>query len=165
MREIVLDTETTGLDYKTGDRIIEIGCVELINHIPTGNNLQFYCSTDKKITNTPDLLVVTEVTLRCGLLLMVFLHAKVVGANYSWSQYHEYLHMNVTTSRYLYLCLLPPNQHFCKIPTFRSKLHFAQNALLGENITFQHSGAQNTSIFRYVYRWVAALAPKSEILT
>ena len=51
MREIVLDTETTGLDYKTGDRIIEIGCVELINHIPTENYLQFYCSTDKKISN------------------------------------------------------------------------------------------------------------------
>ena len=31
MREIVLDTETTGLNYKAGDRIIEVGCVELIN--------------------------------------------------------------------------------------------------------------------------------------
>ena len=51
MREVVIDTETTGLNYKTGDRIIEVGCVELINHVPTGNNLQFYCSTDKKITN------------------------------------------------------------------------------------------------------------------
>ena len=50
MREIVLDTETTGLNYMEGDRIIEIGCVELINHVPTGNNLQFYCSTDKKIS-------------------------------------------------------------------------------------------------------------------
>ena len=49
MREVVIDTETTGLNYKTGDRIIEIGCVELINHIPTGNNLQFYCSTKKTI--------------------------------------------------------------------------------------------------------------------
>ena len=49
MREIVLDTETTGLNYMGGDRIIEVGCVELINHIPTGKNLQFYCSTDRKI--------------------------------------------------------------------------------------------------------------------
>jgi len=49
MREIVLDTETTGLSYMRGDRIIEVGCVELINHIPTGKNLQFYCSTDRKI--------------------------------------------------------------------------------------------------------------------
>ena len=38
MREIVLDTETTGLDPKTGDRIVEIGCVELLNMLPTGNN-------------------------------------------------------------------------------------------------------------------------------
>ena len=49
MREIIIDTETTGLDFKSGDRIIEVGCVELTNHVPTGNNLQFYCSTDKKI--------------------------------------------------------------------------------------------------------------------
>ena len=50
MREIVLDTETTGLDYKAGDRIIEVGCVELINHVSTGNNIQFYCSTDRKVS-------------------------------------------------------------------------------------------------------------------
>ena len=49
MREIVIDTETTGLNYKGGDRVIEVACVELINHISTGNNLQFYCSTEKKI--------------------------------------------------------------------------------------------------------------------
>ena len=49
MREIVLDTETTGLNHKAGDRIIEVGCVELINHVSTTNNLQFYCSTNKII--------------------------------------------------------------------------------------------------------------------
>ena len=36
MREIVLDTETTGLDPADGHRIIEIGCVELMDHLPTG---------------------------------------------------------------------------------------------------------------------------------
>ncbi|MGU3361368.1 DNA polymerase III subunit epsilon [Methylobacterium sp. M6A4_1b] len=36
LREIVLDTETTGVDAKNGDRLIEIGCVELINHVQTG---------------------------------------------------------------------------------------------------------------------------------
>ncbi len=40
MREIVLDTETTGLDAKNGDRLIEIGCVEIINRYPTG--LEFH---------------------------------------------------------------------------------------------------------------------------
>jgi DNA polymerase-3 subunit epsilon len=36
MREIVLDTETTGFDPANGDRIVEIGCIELVNHIPSG---------------------------------------------------------------------------------------------------------------------------------
>ena len=51
MREVVLDTETTGLNYNSGDRIIEVGCVELKNHVPTGNTLQFYCRPDKDISN------------------------------------------------------------------------------------------------------------------
>ena len=50
MREIVIDTETTGLSHKTGDRIIEVGCVELINHIATNKSLQFYCKVDKEIS-------------------------------------------------------------------------------------------------------------------
>ena len=49
MREIVLDTETTGLSYKAGDRVIEVGCVELVNHVSTTKSLQFYCSTNKII--------------------------------------------------------------------------------------------------------------------
>ena len=50
MREIVLDTETTGLNFRGGDRIIEVGCVEVINHVATKNSLQFYCRTNKKIS-------------------------------------------------------------------------------------------------------------------
>ena len=50
MREIVIDTETTGLSYKTGDRVIEVGCVELINHVATNKSLQFYCKVDKEIS-------------------------------------------------------------------------------------------------------------------
>ena len=42
MRQIVLDTETTGLSADNGDRIIELGCVELLNRKLTGNNLHFY---------------------------------------------------------------------------------------------------------------------------
>lgn len=42
MREIVLDTETTGLDPNTGDRIVEIGAVELIGHVPTGETYHQY---------------------------------------------------------------------------------------------------------------------------
>lgn len=50
MREVVLDTETTGLNYRSGDRITEVGCTELINYIPTGKTLQFYCSVNRKIS-------------------------------------------------------------------------------------------------------------------
>lgn len=42
MREIVLDTETTGLDPFNGDKIVEIGCVELMNHLPTGRTYHQY---------------------------------------------------------------------------------------------------------------------------
>lgn len=49
MREIVLDTETTGLDPKTGDRIVEIGCVELFNMLPTGNNYHVYINPERDI--------------------------------------------------------------------------------------------------------------------
>ncbi|MBL8371068.1 MAG: DNA polymerase III subunit epsilon [Burkholderiaceae bacterium] len=46
-RQIVLDTETTGLSAEGGDRIIEIGCVELVNRRPTGNNLHFYLNPER----------------------------------------------------------------------------------------------------------------------
>ena len=50
MREIVLDTETTGLNFRGDDRIIEVGCVEVVNHVATKKTLQFYCRTEKEIS-------------------------------------------------------------------------------------------------------------------
>ena len=47
MRELVLDTETTGLDALTGDRLVEIGCVELVNHIPTGKTYHQYVNPER----------------------------------------------------------------------------------------------------------------------
>ena len=47
MREIVMDTETTGLDPFTGHRIVEIGAVELINHVPTGNVYHQYINPQR----------------------------------------------------------------------------------------------------------------------
>src|SRR4051812_16068754 len=47
MRQIVLDTETTGLSAETGDRIIEIGCVELVARKLTGNNKHFYLNPER----------------------------------------------------------------------------------------------------------------------
>lgn len=47
MREIVFDTETTGLDPAAGHRVVEIGCVELINHMPTGETRQWYVNPQR----------------------------------------------------------------------------------------------------------------------
>ena len=42
LREIVMDTETTGLDPANGDRLIELGCIEIVNRIPTGREFHRY---------------------------------------------------------------------------------------------------------------------------
>ncbi len=47
MREIALDTETTGFDPLEGDRIVEIGLVELVDHVPTGRNFQRYLNPER----------------------------------------------------------------------------------------------------------------------
>jgi len=49
MREIVLDTETTGLDPANGHRIVEIACLELVNHIPTGRSYQQYLNPERDV--------------------------------------------------------------------------------------------------------------------
>jgi DNA polymerase-3 subunit epsilon len=49
MREIVLDTETTGMDPATGDRLVEIGCVELENHLPTGRTFHTYLNPERDV--------------------------------------------------------------------------------------------------------------------
>ena len=47
MREIVLDTETTGFDAEGADRIVEIGALELVNHLPTGNTFHVYINPER----------------------------------------------------------------------------------------------------------------------
>lgn len=47
MREIVLDTETTGLDPGSGHRVVEIGCLELVNHVPTEQRYQTYVNPER----------------------------------------------------------------------------------------------------------------------
>jgi len=49
MREIVLDTETTGFDPEQGDRIVEIGAIELYNHMPTGRTFHEYINPERGI--------------------------------------------------------------------------------------------------------------------
>ena len=45
-RQIILDTETTGLDWRKGNRVVEIGCVEMVERRPTGNNFHVYLKPD-----------------------------------------------------------------------------------------------------------------------
>lgn len=47
MRQIVLDTETTGLEWRKGNRVVEIGCVELVERRPTGNHFHCYLNPDR----------------------------------------------------------------------------------------------------------------------
>ncbi len=49
MREIVLDTETTGVEAHNGDRIVEIGCVELVNHCPSGRTFHVYINPERSM--------------------------------------------------------------------------------------------------------------------
>ena len=51
MKEIVLDTETTGLSVRDGHRIVEIGCIELDNLIPTKNIFHFYLNPERKVSD------------------------------------------------------------------------------------------------------------------
>jgi DNA polymerase-3 subunit epsilon len=50
MREIVIDTETTGLDPRNGDRIVEIAAVELVNHLPTGRVFHHYLNPEREMS-------------------------------------------------------------------------------------------------------------------
>ncbi len=60
MRQIIFDTETTGLDPNQGHRIVEIGCVEIVNRTVTGNNLHIYLNPDRD--SDPEALAVHGLT-------------------------------------------------------------------------------------------------------
>jgi DNA polymerase-3 subunit epsilon len=60
LREIVIDTETTGLDAGNGDRLIEIGCIEIVNRIPTGREFHRYLNPERDIH--PDAVAVHGLT-------------------------------------------------------------------------------------------------------
>ena len=47
MRQIIIDTETTGLSARGGDRIVEIGAIEVVNHLPTGRTYQVYLNPER----------------------------------------------------------------------------------------------------------------------
>ena len=60
LREIVLDTETTGLDAANGDRLIEVGCIEIVNRIPTGREYHRYLNPEREVH--PDAVAVHGLT-------------------------------------------------------------------------------------------------------
>jgi DNA polymerase-3 subunit epsilon len=60
LREIVIDTETTGLDAAKGDRVIELGCIEIVNRIPTGREFHRYLNPERDIH--PDAVAVHGLT-------------------------------------------------------------------------------------------------------
>jgi DNA polymerase III subunit epsilon len=60
LREIVFDTETTGLDAANGDRLIEIGCIEIVNRIPTGREFHRFLNPDRLVH--PDAVAVHGLT-------------------------------------------------------------------------------------------------------
>jgi DNA polymerase-3 subunit epsilon len=59
-REIVLDTETTGFDPRTGDRLIEVGCIELVDLLPTGRTFHRFVNPERLIP--PDAIRVHGIT-------------------------------------------------------------------------------------------------------
>jgi DNA polymerase-3 subunit epsilon len=60
VREIVLDTETTGLSHREGDRIVDIACLELINHVSTGRTYQAYVNPQREMR--PDATAISGIT-------------------------------------------------------------------------------------------------------
>ena len=82
MREIVLDTETTGMDPKDGDRIVEIGCVEIENLMPTGRVLHQYINPERDVP--ADAVAVHGITTE-------FLQDKPVMAE-CVGEFYEFIH-------------------------------------------------------------------------
>jgi DNA polymerase-3 subunit epsilon len=65
MREIIFDTETTGLYPDQGDRIVEVGCIELVNYLPTGREFQIYINPGRPVSEaTVRITGITNETLR-----------------------------------------------------------------------------------------------------
>jgi DNA polymerase III subunit epsilon len=60
VREIILDTETTGIDFKKGHRLIEIGCIEIVNRIPTGR--EYHCFIDPERDVPEDAVAIHGIT-------------------------------------------------------------------------------------------------------
>ena len=88
MRQIVLDTETTGLEPELGHRIIEIGCIEILNRRPTGRTFHHYLNPDRDIDKGA--LEVHGITLEQILNELV--------AHYGWSELGQQVNIRCFTT-------------------------------------------------------------------
>mgnify|MGYP001001539593 CR=1 FL=1 len=69
MRQIFLDTETTGLEHKLGHRVIEVGCVEMVNRRLTNRHFHHYLNPDRDIDAGAGIAVLPPGSTRAGVLL------------------------------------------------------------------------------------------------
>ena len=86
---IVLDTETTGFDPKTGDRLVEIGCIEVVDFMPTGRSFHEYCDPLRDmpalVARLPPSLRGLDTSAACALETLggiEMLHCRLVYPNY-----------------------------------------------------------------------------------
>ncbi|MFA7433568.1 MAG: DNA polymerase III subunit epsilon [Gemmobacter sp.] len=133
MREIVLDTETTGLDPAEGHRIVEIGGVELMNHMPTGRNFHEYINPERPMPAEAfaihglgdDFLRDKPVFARVGQAFIDFIgDAKLVIHNASFDM--RFLNAEL---RAIGLPILPQDRAIDTLMMARQKFPGAQNTL------------------------------------
>jgi len=133
MREIVLDTETTGFKPEDGHRVIEIGCVELFNHLPTGRHKQWYINPEREVPDdavrvhglTTDFLLKYPVFGEiAGDFLDFIADAPLVAHNASF----DMAFLNAELKR-LGLPVLPPGRAIDTVQMARQKFPGAQASL------------------------------------
>lgn len=133
MREIVLDTETTGLDPETGDRIVEIGALELLNHLPTKKTFHRYLNPERDMPAgafavhglSAEFLADKPVFAAIAREFLEFVQgAKLVIHNASFDM--KFLNAELTGAG---LPKLPPDQAVDTLEIARRKFPGAQNSL------------------------------------
>ena len=125
MKEVVLDTETTGISVKDGHRIVEIGCIELDNLIPTKNKFHCYLNPERKVSEkalevhgyTDEFLATQKKFIDIGEQFVEFIKGKrliIHNADFDLG------HLNNFFKNFIYTIF---NRFFCKI-IFDNKIRF-----------------------------------------
>ena len=125
MREVVLDTETTGISVKDGHRLVEIGCIELENLIPTKNRFHCYLNPERKVSEkalevhgyTDEFLSNQKKFSEVGNEFLNFIEDKRLIIH---NAEFDLAHLNNLFKNFLYSII---NRFFCKI-IFNNKIRF-----------------------------------------